>query len=314
MKVVDDIETIALGVESCLPGVIERWAERRLRELPEGEAGALSRKMGRLVEVFVEFLRSPETVETFSLGGRTRGLVREVATAQYGNGRDAVGVIEDFATLRRVLWESVERELDFSGFGGDVVARFFVKLMQASDWVTHAALEEFDVMVRREMEEAMGRAAATDLLTGLPDRDLFGRLLLPRAVGDNERLSVVVFDLAGLSEVVAAGEVERARDAVRALAETVQRVVPEGAVCARFGDDEISALLPGVGAEEAYGIAENVVARMGGMQVGLQVDAGIAEYPTHAGEPGALLNEALKALNMAKRMGGGGIVAARSRT
>lgn len=311
---VSEAETIAREVERCLPGVLALWRERRMEDLPEEDAVGFSRKMGRLVEAFVEFLRSPESVETFSLGGRTRELVREVADEQHRVGRDAVGVIEDFASLRRALWESVGRRVDFSRLGGEATARFFLKLMQASDWVTHAALEEFDALVRREMEEALGRAAATDLLTGLPDRDLFGRLLLPRAVDGNDRLSVAIFDIAGLSGVVAAGEVERARDAVRALAETVRGVAPEGAVCARFGDDEISLLLPGAGAEEAYQLAEAVVSEMERVTEGFQVDVGIAEYPLHAEDVGTLLNEVQRALNMAKRMGGGGIVSAKSGT
>src|SRR5215211_6386882 len=144
---------------------------------------------------FIEFLQSPESVETFSRGGAIRALVGEIAESQHELDRDAVGVIEDFATLRRCIWRSIERGVDLSGLDGDEVARFFLKLMQASDWVTEAGLDAFDAIVRREMEQALGRAEATDLLTGLPDRDLFHRLLLPQAIATNDRLSVAVFDV-----------------------------------------------------------------------------------------------------------------------
>src|SRR3712207_2687963 len=161
--------------------------------------------MEALISVFIEFLRSPESVETFSRGGAIRALVGEIAESQHDLGRDAVGVIEDFAVLRRGIWRSVERGVDLSGLDGGEVARFFSKLMQASDWVTEAGLEAFDAIVRREMEQALGRAEATDLVTGLPDRDQFNRLLLPKAITSHDRFSVAVFDGAHFTQTVAAG-------------------------------------------------------------------------------------------------------------
>src|SRR3712207_4613323 len=178
-----------------LPGIVASWREDRRGD---GEDGAYSRLVGemeQLVSVFVDFLRSPESVETFSRGGAVRGLVGEIAESQHDLGRDAVEVIEDFAALRRCIWRSVEKGMDLAALDGGEVAAFFLKLMRASDWVTEAGLEAFDAIVRREMEQALGRAEATDLVTGLPDRDQFHRLLLPRAVAAHDRFSVVVFDV-----------------------------------------------------------------------------------------------------------------------
>jgi GGDEF domain-containing protein len=42
-----------------------------------------------------------------------------------------------------------------------------------------------------------------------------------------------------------------------------------------------------------------------------EVDVGVAEYPVHGASPGELTAETLKALKMAKRVGGSGIVVAR---
>jgi GGDEF domain-containing protein len=42
-----------------------------------------------------------------------------------------------------------------------------------------------------------------------------------------------------------------------------------------------------------------------------EVDVGVAEYPAHGTDPGELMGETLKALKMAQRVGGGGIVVAR---
>lgn len=266
--------------------------------------------MGRLIEVFTDFLRSPDSVDTFSRGGAVHALVGEIAGDQHELGRDAVGVIEDFATLRRCVWKFVERGVDLSSLDGAEVAWFCSKLMQASDWVIEAGLAAYDDIIREEMEEALGRAAATDLVTGLPDRDLFNRLILPRAVESHEKFALAVFDVADFSETVASGEVKRARKVLRKLADTVRQVAPQGVDCARFGDDEICVLLPGEGGEGAYQVAERVLEALAENGADFEVDVGVAEYPDHGRTPGELMDGMLRALKMAKRVGGSGIVVA----
>jgi diguanylate cyclase (GGDEF)-like protein len=295
-----------------LPAILASWREDRRGDFEDGAYSRLSAGMERLILVFIEFLQSPESVETFSRGGAIRSLVGEIAESQHELDRDAVGVIEDFATLRRCIWRSVERGVDLSGLDGGEVARFFLKLMQASDWVTEAGLEAFGAIMRREMEQALGRAEATDLVTGLPDRDQFNRLLLPRAIDLHDRFSVAVFDVAHFTESVAAGKLKRARRVLRRLAEIVQESVPERAVCARFGDDEVCAILPEEGSEGAYRMAERVLERLAlDRDEGFEVDVGVAEYPAHGATAEELMAETLKALKMAKRVGGSGIVVAR---
>jgi hypothetical protein len=269
-------------IRQDLPSIVASWREARRGDAEDGAYARLTAGMEQLVAVFVDFLRSPDSVETFTRGGAVRALVGEIAQNQHELGRDTVGVIEDFAVLRRCIWRWVEKGVDLRALGGGEVAAFFLKLMQASDWVTEAGLEAFDAIVRREMEQALGRAQATDLVTGLPDRDQFNRLLLPRAV------------------------------ALRRLADIVWEVAPEGTVCARFGDDEISAILPEQESEEAYRVAESVLECLAkGGEDGFEVDVGVAEYPAHGANAEELMGETLKALKMAKRVGGSGIVVAR---
>jgi diguanylate cyclase (GGDEF)-like protein len=200
--------------------------------------------------------------------------------------------------------------VDLSTFDGGEVSRFFVKLMQASDWATESGLKAFDDIVRREMESALGRAAATDLLTGLPDRDLFNRWLLPRAIEEHERAAFVIFDVADFSKTVVAGEVARAREALLRLADAVGEAMPEEAARARFGDDEICVILPVMSTEDAYRLAEEALERLAQGVEDLRADAGIAGYPEHGSDAGEVVAAARKALNMAKRVGGSGIVVA----
>jgi GGDEF domain-containing protein len=64
------------------------------------------------------------------------------------------------------------------------------------------------------MTNALGRAAATDLLSSLPNRDLFNRRHLPRALEEHDRVALVVVDVVGFSDTVAAGMITRVREAL----------------------------------------------------------------------------------------------------
>jgi len=306
----DGAPRISERINDDLAGILSCWKRSRGR-LDDEVGERMVAGMEGLVSAFVGFLQSPDTVETFSRGGASRALVAGIAETQHELGRDAVGVIADYAVLRRCVWRSVEEGVELSEVPGGEVARFFAKLMQASDWATETGLEAFDAIVRREMEQALGRAAATDLVTGLPDRDQLNRLLLPQAVASNERFSVAVFDVADFTETVAAGRVKRARRVLRRLAQAVQECAPENAVHARFGDDEVCVILPGESSEGAYRVAERVLSLLASDPGDFEVDVGVAEYPAHGTSPGEIMAETLKALTMAKRVGGSGIVVAR---
>jgi diguanylate cyclase (GGDEF)-like protein len=302
---------IADRIDEDVAGIVACWQTRRGGEDEDGAHDRMLAGMEELVSVFVGFLRSSETVATYSRGGATRALVEKIASYQHALGRDAVGVIEDFAVLRRCIWHSVESGVDLSELHGAEVSGFFAKLMQASDWLTETGLEAFDAIVRREMEQALGRAAATDLVTGLPDRDQLNRLLLPRAIDAHDQFSVAVFDVADFTGTVAAGKVKRARKTLRTLADAVQETSPEGSTFARFGDDEVCVIVAEETGEGAFRLAERVLERLAEQGADFEVDVGIAEYPAHGKVAGELMAETLKALNMAKRVGGSGIVIAR---
>jgi diguanylate cyclase (GGDEF)-like protein len=305
---VEDVAGIAEEIRVGVPEILGMW--REARGSAADEDSYLVESIGRILVVFTEFLRSPSPLEGFSREGATRALVKEISSHQHQMGRDAVGVIEDYAALRRCVWRFVEERVDLSKLDGGEVSRFFVKLMQASDWVTEAGLQAFDEIVHRNMESALGRAAATDLLTGLPDRDLFNRQILPRAIEEHDRVALLVFDIADFSQTVAEGEIVRAREALLRLADTVGEAVPEGAVRARFGDDEICAILPGMSVEDAYRLAEKVLLRLAENTEDVRADVGVAGYPEHGSDAGEVVAAAFKALKTAKRVGGSGIVVA----
>ena len=304
-----DVAGIAEEIRAGVPDILGMW--QKVRGNAADEDAFLAEGVGRLLVVFTEFLQSPSSLEGFSRQGATRALVEEISGLQHEMGRDAVGVIEDYAALRRCVWRFVEERVDLWRLDGGEVSRFFAKLMQASDWVTEAGLQAFEEIVRRNMESALGRAAATDLLTGLPDRDLFNLRILPRAIEEHDRVALVVFDLAGSSQTVAAGQVARVREALLRLADVVGETVPEEAVRARFGDDEICTILPGFSTEDTYRLADEVLLRLSRDSQDLRADAGVAGYPEHGESADEVVAAAFKALKTAKRVGGSGIVVAR---
>lgn len=298
-------------ISNKIPEILDLWRGNRLED-PDDEASLrLAGGIERLVAIFVDFLQSPESVDTFTRGGEIRSLVRDISASQLELDRDAVGVIEDFTVLRRCVWRTVEENVDVHILDGPEVARFFTKMLQASDWVTEAGLEAFETAVREQMQQAVGEAEATDLLTGLPDRERFNRLLLPKAIDEYERFALAVFDIADFSDTVAEGDIDRARSALKNLSDAVVSSVPDGTICARFGDDEICALLTGMGGEDAYHMSEAVLGRLAEENLGFKVDVGVAEYPAHGSDAGELVRETLRAMSMAKRVGGSGIVIAR---
>ena len=309
-----DVEGIAEEIRAGVPEILAGWQDEREIVATEDAYQRLVESIGQVLVVFTEFLRSPSPLEEFSRQGSTRALVEEISGYQHEAGREAVGVIEDYAALRRCVWRFVEKKVDLSAFDGGEVSRFFVKLMQASDWVTETGLEAFDRIERQNVWNALGRAAATDLLTGLPDRDFFNRQLFPQAIEDHDRVALAVFDVANFSDTVASGEVGWAREALLMLTETVGEVVSEGAVRARFGDDEICVILPHMSSEEAYRLAEEVLERVAELPGELLVDAGVAGYPEHGRDADEVVRAAMGALSTAKRVGGSGIVVARERT
>ena len=306
-----DVGVIAEEIRAGLPDILGCWRGMRGNVAEEEPFPKLVDGIGRILEVFTDFLRSPSLIDEFSRQGATRALVQEISGRQREVGRDAVGVIEDYAALRQCVWRHVEDRVNLSEFDGGEVSRFFVKLMQASDWVTEAGLQAFDDIVHRDMESALGEAVATDLLTGLPDRELFNRRLLPRAIADHDRVAVVIFDIVSFSNTVATEGVARGREDLLRLAGAVEEVASEEAIRARFGDAEICAVLPGMGAEGAYELAEEVLRRLTEDPGDLWVDAGVAGYPEHGENAGELLSAASRALSTAKRVGGSGIIVAR---
>ncbi len=87
--------------KASVPDVLAAWQDARgptktyNPHLVEG--------VGHLQVVCTQLLRSPTPLEGFSREGAIRALIEDISGHQHEAGRDAVGVIEDYAALRQCV-------------------------------------------------------------------------------------------------------------------------------------------------------------------------------------------------------------------
>jgi diguanylate cyclase (GGDEF)-like protein len=165
----------------------------------------------------------------------------------------------------------------------------------------------FTVREIRGFHEAR-RQAATDELTGLPNRREFGRLLrshLTRAHHRGEALALLIIDLDRFKELNdALGH--HAGDAVLAQIGPRLRTILRGDddVLARLGGDEFAVLLPGARSAEQIGrrIARALEDRfpVDGIDVQVAASVGIAVFPDDGEDADILLRRADVAMYQAK--------------
>ena len=90
-------DEIRAGVSEELPA----WQDARGAD--EDFNPHLVEDVGQLLVVFTELLWSTAPLEGFSREGAIRALVEGISSQQHEAGQDAVGVIEDYAALRRCV-------------------------------------------------------------------------------------------------------------------------------------------------------------------------------------------------------------------
>lgn len=187
---------------------------------------------------------------------------------------------------------------DPAAFGEDslAVARFFAAPIAA---LLH------EVRYRGLLEWA----AATDALTGLPNRRAFDARLeeeLGRACRYGYPLSLLVMDLRGFKRINDCLGHARGDEALVRVAEALGRSKRDGDTLFRWGGDEFAALLSHTDLAGAIAVARRyaeVIENLHIESLAIGVNIGAATYPTDAEDHDALLRRADQRMYQAKSCG-----------
>jgi diguanylate cyclase (GGDEF)-like protein len=156
--------------------------------------------------------------------------------------------------------------------------------------------------------ESVQRLAATDGLTRIANRRAFEATLereLARATRTAEHVSLVMVDIDHFKDLNDSLGHQAGDEVLRNAAAALACACREFDTAARYGGEEFAVILPGCHPEEALEAAERLRQAVGGapMPVRLTASAGVATFPSHAGDAESLVRAADEALYAAKRGG-----------
>lgn len=172
--------------------------------------------------------------------------------------------------------------------------------------------------VQSRLQELMG----TDVLTGLPNRHTFKEHLtnsLKRAMRFGYCLSIIVLDIDHLRELNLRHGHDIGDEALTEIAGVLRSSVREVDMPARWGGEELVAVLHETDTEGATTVAERIRRRIAMLEIKdpkntrpIHVTAtlAVASYPGHNNDPQALLEMAFDAIADAKAKGGNRVMVA----
>lgn len=153
--------------------------------------------------------------------------------------------------------------------------------------------------------EGRGRDLRRELLTQeYLEARLADEIGLARAAGTEGKLSLAIVRLRSVEDVLHEVGGEGYDHLLRTLVERTRPLLPPDAVLGSTRRDEVAMVLPGVGARAAYAAVRDMLTELngdfrfaGGAVVPVDLVAGLACYPTNAGDPDGLFMAADAALS-----------------
>ena len=217
------------------------------------QAGAVWVREGARLKLAKTIGLQPGEEEEFSDSGRS-GLVKVVEVAS--------GPAESRVDRIAGEWSAIRAELRTKGvlLGAMTVATRLPRTFESSDLAFVAAVAD-QIAVALDRARQHTREARTDYLTGLANRPEFERAI-DRAVAAAERhkrrLALMMLDLDNLKEINDSYGHHVGDEAIRFLAQELQRAVRATDTCGRLGGDEFGVAMPDADERDAREVGARV--------------------------------------------------------
>jgi diguanylate cyclase (GGDEF)-like protein len=152
--------------------------------------------------------------------------------------------------------------------------------------------------------------AETDALTGVANRRTFEDVLareFSRAERGGEPLTLVMLDVDHFKKLNDTHGHQVGDEVLKGVARALDHRSRDFDTVARYGGEEFAVILPGCSSKEAVAVAERL--RSGVSEAGAEIaepvtaSAGVATFPSHAGDVTELIRAADEALYESKRAG-----------
>ena len=186
--------------------------------------------------------------------------------------------------------------------GGQRIQRRIVTGLERS--ASYAALALRNAWLLEQVQ----RLAATDGLTKIANRRTFEATLereVARATRSAEHVSLVMVDIDHFKALNDTHGHQAGDEVLRNVAASLSCECRDFDTPARYGGEEFAIILPGCGPDEALDIAERLRRAVSAAPsvVPITASAGVATYPSHAGDADTLVRAADEALYRSKHAG-----------
>ena len=187
--------------------------------------------------------------------------------------------------------------------GGGRIERRIVEMV--SQFAVHGALALENAWLYQQVQ----KQAETDALTGLANRRTFESTLereLSRAARNGEQLTLAMFDIDHFKSLNDTYGHQVGDEVLKKFAAALVEASRDFDTPARYGGEEFAVILPSCSTRESLAVAERLrksISEIEGLPQEITASAGVASFPTHAGDMGMLIKAADEALYESKRAG-----------
>jgi diguanylate cyclase (GGDEF)-like protein len=188
--------------------------------------------------------------------------INYLEVCQRASGMDTEEAAKFASGLRSVLERSIERfEMEYPCHSPTQNRWFLGRVTPLKTKQGGAVISHANITDRKLLEVELAKIAATDALTGLPNRRYFleaANLEVERVRRFGTAASVIMIDLDHFKSVNDTYGHAVGDEALRCLAEVCRNSVRQIDVLARIGGEEFAAILPGTDEAGAHSVAEKL--------------------------------------------------------